>query len=140
MYFYFYFQMRFCSKQINIVGGGGAGGRGKDYDKLERSPGRGRKGGLWERRQGVPWRAWPPSMSGQPLLICWWHPGVLRHCSGRWWQDVLLAPLQAGGPQVTSSQVRHLVLHQGCYLLQAAGQLHLLAHGVLLQGTDDLPR
>ena len=46
----------------------------------------------------------------------------------RWW--VLLPP---------DSQFGHLVLHQCGNLLQAAGQLHLLAHRVLLQGTNDLP-
>ena len=46
----------------------------------------------------------------------------------RWW--VLLPP---------DSQYGHLVLHQRGHLLQAAGQLHLLAHRILLQGTNDLP-
>lgn len=51
-------------------------------------------------------------------------------CSLSWWAS--------GARCGQSSQISHLVLHQGGDLLQAAGQLHLLAHRVLLQGTDDL--
>lgn len=51
-------------------------------------------------------------------------------CSLSWWAS--------GARCGQSSQVSHLVLHQGGDLLQAARQLHLLAHGVLLQGANDL--
>lgn len=115
---------------------GEAGETGKDYDKLERSLGRGRKGERWVGEvAGSPLAGATPfhALPAPPRLLAPSRdPKALR------WQAVLLAPLQAGGLQVTSSQVRHLVLHQGGYLLQAAGQLHLLGHGVLLQGTDDL--
>ena len=51
-------------------------------------------------------------------------------CGKAWRWRVLLLP---------DSQIGHLVLYQRSDLLQAAGQLHLLAHRVFLQGTDDLP-
>lgn len=124
-------------QQANKYSGGG-GRRGKDSYKLERSPGRGAKGRWpwWERWQVASWWAQPPAAPSRPLLSCWLHPGVRRHRGGR---ACLLLCRPLGVCYGPSLQVRHLVLHQRRYLLQTAGQLHLLAHRVLLQGADDLP-
>lgn len=68
----------------------------------------------------------------QPLA----RSGAIRHDGGR--SCLLLWKLRGLAPRCWCSQVSHFVLYQGSDLLQAAGQLHLLAHGVLLQGADDL--
>ena len=106
----------------------GEGGGEKDGYKLEAQAGKegsgGGGGGVVGSREPLPLSAGHACVAGSIQGSFW----VVGENALRW--QILLLP---------SSQVSHLVLHQGGNLLQAAGQLHLLAHRVLLQGTDDLP-